>query len=142
MSTSSELTDLHLPVSSTPREEWSLPDGSVNDKCLAQLLYDPERLLIEEAEGLLKRGIEATLHVDILQEWQGQGWGRKLVEEVVARLSKTSKGVFLGMASDNTRVIPFYERLGFRLWKNDDEDEGTLTMVKEFSGEDAEEAGT
>jgi ribosomal protein S18 acetylase RimI-like enzyme len=54
------------------------------------------------------------LHIDLLPRLQGQGWGRRLVDTLAARLrSAGSSGVHLGVAAENTRAHDFYRRVGF-----------------------------
>ena len=54
------------------------------------------------------------LHIDLLPRWQGGGWGRRLVTELLQRLAAAgSPGVHLGVASDNVRARGFYAHLGF-----------------------------
>lgn len=58
----------------------------------------------------------AHLHIDILPEYQGQGWGRKLVEawcEIVK--GEGAVGAHLDMVKDNVGARKFYERLGFEV---------------------------
>ncbi|MEN9938728.1 MAG: hypothetical protein RLZZ387_5307 [Chloroflexota bacterium] len=56
----------------------------------------------------------AHLHIDILPVAQGQGWGRRLIETLAARLREVGvPGVHLGVGARNTRAIAFYERVGF-----------------------------
>jgi len=55
------------------------------------------------------------MHIDLLPEAQGQGWGGKMVGTLLAALAEMgSPGVHLGVAADNRRAIRFYEKLGFR----------------------------
>ena len=54
------------------------------------------------------------LHIDLLTRVQGQGYGRKLIEELLIRLRESgSAGVHLGMSSRNESAYGFYRRLGF-----------------------------
>lgn len=58
----------------------------------------------------------AHLHIDILPEYQRQGWGRRLIGEVV-RFLQEEKGLnalWLGMDPRNENARKFYYRLGFR----------------------------
>ena len=56
----------------------------------------------------------AHLHIDLLPELQGQGWGRRLIDEFVAVLrARGVAGVHLATAARNTGAVAFYERLGF-----------------------------
>lgn len=58
----------------------------------------------------------AHLHVDLLPRLQGQGWGRRLLEDVLARLAAAgARGVHLGVDPANVGAVAFYERLGFAL---------------------------
>lgn len=57
----------------------------------------------------------AHLHIDLLPELQGQGWGSRLIETLAASLR--DRGVTgLHLASDvgNVGAIAFYDRLGFQ----------------------------
>lgn len=54
------------------------------------------------------------LHIDLLPHWQGGGWGRRLIEVLLERLTENgSTGVFLGVNPDNERAVSFYRHLGF-----------------------------
>jgi ribosomal protein S18 acetylase RimI-like enzyme len=57
----------------------------------------------------------AHLHINILEGYQGQGWGRKLIQTAVDYLKAEGlEGVWLGLDVRNTEARKFYERLGFR----------------------------
>jgi len=56
----------------------------------------------------------AHLHIDLLPELQGQGWGRRLIAALTDALRAAGvPGVHLVAAGTNTGAIAFYERLGF-----------------------------
>ncbi|KAK0453491.1 acyl-CoA N-acyltransferase [Armillaria borealis] len=58
----------------------------------------------------------AHLHIDILPEYQKQGWGRKLMQTALDYLKGENivgDGVWLGMDPRNEGARKFYERLGF-----------------------------
>ncbi|KAI0092642.1 acyl-CoA N-acyltransferase [Irpex rosettiformis] len=58
----------------------------------------------------------AHLHINILPQYQHQGWGRRLVGQAVKYL-KEEKGLdrlWLGMDPRNTNAKKFYARLGFK----------------------------
>lgn len=60
------------------------------------------------------RHYPAHLHIDLLPELQGQGWGRRLIETLRDRLRAAGvPGVHLVAAGTNAGAIAFYERLGF-----------------------------
>jgi ribosomal protein S18 acetylase RimI-like enzyme len=69
----------------------------------------------------------AHLHIDILPEGQGSGWGKKLMDSFMDRLIQLEcPGVHLGVSKKNERAIGFYSRYGMtRLW----EDEGTVVYA-------------
>lgn len=56
----------------------------------------------------------AHLHIDLLPELQGQGWGRRLIERLIAALRERGvTGLHLVASADNAGAIAFYPRLGF-----------------------------
>jgi hypothetical protein len=59
----------------------------------------------------------AHLHIDILPEFTGQGWGEQLMSVFLATISEDegAHGVHLGMVATNDRARRFYYRLGFEL---------------------------
>ncbi|KAF9008943.1 acyl-CoA N-acyltransferase [Cyathus striatus] len=57
----------------------------------------------------------AHLHIDIMEEFQRQGWGRKLIDRAIAHLKDEGlHGVWLGMDPRNNEARKFYEKLGFK----------------------------
>jgi ribosomal protein S18 acetylase RimI-like enzyme len=62
----------------------------------------------------------AHLHIDLLPSIQGAGWGRKLIETLVAALRERNiPGVHLGVSSTNTGAIAFYRKVGFTVLRED-----------------------
>jgi ribosomal protein S18 acetylase RimI-like enzyme len=133
----------------TAREPWADPDtGEVSGTCLSQMAYNPTWLLLDGNEDVTGE-YGATMHVDLLEGWQGQGWGRRLVErffesvrEAAAGAATTAavstgeegkaavgRGIWIGVAQENDKVVPFYERLGFRVKR---EGNGSICMVKDL----------
>ncbi|GAA5033382.1 GNAT family N-acetyltransferase [Microbacterium fluvii] len=56
----------------------------------------------------------AHLHIDLLPDLQGQGWGRRLIDTYVAALREAGvTGLHLVADANNAGVIGFYPRLGF-----------------------------
>ncbi len=54
------------------------------------------------------------LHVDLLPQVQGHGWGTRLMDALFDALrAGGSTGVHLGVAEANQRAIGFYQHLGF-----------------------------
>lgn len=104
------------------REQYPL-DANDPDAEFVGLLHAPPR----SPEDLLAR-YPAHLHIDLLPRTQGTGFGRRLIDWLLAELTAAgASGVHLGVGSDNTNAIAFYRHLGFENW-NDDGD--TLWMVR------------
>lgn len=93
------------PEPGEPRQAPGSPDEE-----MARLLHEPERMLVPEAAGY-----PAHLHIDLLPEWQGRGFGRVLMERFLGALAgRGVPAVHLCMATANTPARAFYDRLGFR----------------------------
>lgn len=57
----------------------------------------------------------AHLHIDILPEGQGQGWGSRMLDTLINQMRAFDvPGVHLGVGGKNTRAIGFYEHYGFQ----------------------------
>lgn len=66
------------------------------------------------------------LHIDLLPRAQGQGYGRRMIEQLLGGLrARGSPGVHLGVSMLNRRAHAFYVYLGFR------------ELTRHGSGEDA-----
>lgn len=69
----------------------------------------PERMMVPELADY-----PAHLHIDLLPEWQGKGFGRGLIGAFLAGLRAAGvPRVHLGMAVANVSARAFYDRLGF-----------------------------
>ena len=54
------------------------------------------------------------MHIDLLERAHGRGHGRRMMDEVMARLrARGSPGAHLGVSPRNTPALGFYARLGF-----------------------------
>ncbi|WP_392543790.1 GNAT family N-acetyltransferase [Oryzobacter telluris] len=83
--------------------------GTGLDATLVEHLHDPPR-----TDLTLLADHPAHLHIDLLPRLQGRGWGRRLLEDMTARLAAAgASGVHLGVDHTNTGAVAFYERLGF-----------------------------
>ncbi|KAK0707698.1 hypothetical protein B0H67DRAFT_320733 [Lasiosphaeris hirsuta] len=132
--------DVPVPPQLETQEPWA-EAGVVNETALAQQAYKVEWLVLDGVEG--KRELvgeyRAMLHIDMLEPWQGKGWGRKMIETFVESVKKVvgesegwldyGKGIQIGVAGENTKVVPFYERVGFRVYPGG-EKEGNVWMVR------------
>ncbi len=93
-----------------PQPEADLPD-SERSRQDAVLSYAYGRRA--DAESFAAR-YPAHLHIDLLPELQGQGWGRRLIAALTDALRGAgSPGIHLVASGTNTGAIAFYERLGF-----------------------------
>ncbi|WP_298041530.1 GNAT family N-acetyltransferase [uncultured Microbacterium sp.] len=79
----------------------------------------PERELLASANARGSNPVPhagrypAHLHIDLLPEAQGEGWGRGLVETLLTDLrARGVPGLHLEMDPANTSAAGFYERLG------------------------------
>lgn len=63
----------------------------------------------------------AHLHINILPEAQGGGWGRRLIEtELAALRAAGASAVHLGVSLANERAMSFYRHVGFAEVRRDD----------------------
>ncbi len=74
------------------------------------------------------------LHIDLLPRVQGRGYGRRMLEQVLAVLhGRGSPGAHLGVSTRNTRAADFYRRLGFcELTRVGPETDGVIYMGVEI----------
>ena len=94
-------TTARLPV---PPDPPMTPD----DFMLA-LHHTPERMLGPEVAAH-----PGHLHINLLPDWQGKGWGRRMMATFIDSVRAAGcPAVHLAMRSANTGARPFYHRLGF-----------------------------
>jgi ribosomal protein S18 acetylase RimI-like enzyme len=94
------------------RDRHPAPAGEAvtRDEQMAALLHRPERMLVPEVADY-----PAHLHIDLLPEYQGRGYGRALAFTLFDALDKAgSPRVHLSMLTVNTPARAFYDRIGFR----------------------------
>ena len=66
-------------------------------------------------DRLAGRKYPAHLHIDILEDFCGNGNGTKLIITLINHLKKDNiKGVWLGVDKSNKRAISFYNKMGFK----------------------------
>lgn len=96
------------------------------DALAKQLAWDSELVLIaeddEKAVGVIvgtidgSRGYFYRLAVD--PQYQGKGFGRKLVEALEKRfIEKGVSRIFIMVNQENTKVLPFYNAMGYEIKK-------------------------
>ncbi|KAI0811856.1 hypothetical protein GGR55DRAFT_678076 [Xylaria sp. FL0064] len=107
----------------------------INPRALAQNAYRADWMLLEAMRAVAMRW-RATMHIDLLPAWQGQGWGRQLIERFVASVVSSGQdygqGEHIGVAGENSKVVPFYEKVGFRVVEGG-EREGNIIMVRDIA---------
>ncbi len=82
--------------------------ATIDEEFLARL-WQPERMLLPELAGF-----PAHLHIDILPDHQGGGYGRRLVETfLMAAAQAGAPGVHVAVATANAAAHGFYLRVGF-----------------------------
>ncbi|CUS15341.1 unnamed protein product [Tuber aestivum] len=88
-------------------------DGDELRRMFGRILLNPEDMLHSATSHFIPR-YPAHLHIDILPEFQGKGFGGKLMgrflHRVRARDGDGACGVHLGMRQDNVAAGRFYER--------------------------------
>jgi ribosomal protein S18 acetylase RimI-like enzyme len=94
--------------------EFPMPQGDPNGWTRAQMAHswyhNPDYTMPEPYEAY-----PSHLHIDLLERAQGRGFGRRMMEEVMAKLrQRGSPGAHLGVSMMNTRAFGFYQRLGFK----------------------------
>lgn len=74
-------------------------------------------LLKGPGEGLWQNlGYPSHLHVDLLEELQGRGLGKSLMQTFIKAAKKRgAEGIHLGVDGRNTRAFGFYEKMGFTI---------------------------
>ena len=97
-----------LPATAGHYPEPAQPPVTPSDRML-HLHLNPERMLVPELADF-----PAHLHIDLLPEWQGRGFGRALMNAFLAGVHAAgAPRVHLGMVPTNTKARAFYDRLGF-----------------------------
>ena len=93
-----EFARRHTRAADDPDEQWLRDYG-----------HDPEWML-----GPQVAGYPAHLHIDLLPQAQGSGYGRGLMRELGrAAVAAGVPGIHLVVARDNASGRAFYDRLGF-----------------------------
>lgn len=91
-------------------ERWPIPEDSSSREA-GMLRYAGSRGPDSEPHAAR---FPAHIHIDLLPEAQGGGWGRKLIETERARLIDAGvPGWFLTTAAANAGAISFFTRMGF-----------------------------
>ena len=83
--------------------------GNDLDELLIALLHERKH-----SGGAYVDEYPSHLHIDLLPEAQGRGWGRRLMAALEERLQERgSTGVHFGVSARNERALGFYRHLGY-----------------------------
>lgn len=86
---------------------------------LIKRLWAPSASILHPTVSNLVEQFPAHLHIDIVDEYQGKGLGRLLMDKLVVRLREGEggvgvRGIHLLKSGDNKGAEVFYGRMGFR----------------------------
>lgn len=100
------------------REAWWPPRDAEHRQAAGDAPRDAAMLRYAAAVGAgpvpFADDYPAHLHIDLLPEAQGSGWGRKLVDALTEHLRRNGVlGLQLTAGAGNVGAIGFYRRLGF-----------------------------
>ncbi|KAF6826033.1 acetyltransferase [Colletotrichum musicola] len=129
------------PKSLEVQAPWTAEDGDVNEEALLQQAWNPVWLVLDPARRELWGQWKGTMHIDLLEEYQGKGWGRKLIGKFEESLKAADgesagegrvfgKGWHIGVGGENEKVVAFYEKMGFRVWPSGEK--GSIWMVRDI----------
>ncbi|NYI06815.1 GNAT family N-acetyltransferase [Allostreptomyces psammosilenae] len=92
-------------------DRYPLPSAPQNlEEHMVDLLHHPERMVQPELADY-----PAHLHIDLLPDYQGRGYGRQLIRTFLGALAERGVAqMYLSMVTRNTGAGAFYRRLGFR----------------------------
>ncbi|MCJ1440989.1 MAG: hypothetical protein MMC23_001475 [Stictis urceolatum] len=102
------------PTLSNPQ---SLTPSPTSPTTLLRTLHTPSHLLHPSHPSLVAE-YPGHFHINVLPPYQGQGWGRELIETWMRAVSALGcRGAHLGMVEGNKAAEGFYGRLGFKRWR-------------------------
>ena len=98
------------------RERHPLGSGANDlDELLIAMLHHRH-----EADDDVVAGHPSHLHIDLLPQAQGAGWGRALMDTMQDALRAAgSPGLHLGVSARNQRALAFYAHLGYETLRSD-----------------------
>lgn len=113
--------------------EFVMPQGEPSSWTRAQVVHSwyhrPDYFCPEPYEQY-----PSHMHIDLLERARGQGIGRRMMEQQMAKLRELgSSGAHLAVSVRNVSAIQFYEKLGFReLARTGTALDGSVYMGKQF----------
>jgi len=94
------------------RNQYSKPNGGHrewnHDERMAFLIHHPQR-----TPQHIAANYPAHLHIDLLPRFQGEGFGRRMLDTWIGYMNRRgARGFHLGVGTANTRAIRFYRAFG------------------------------
>jgi len=111
--------------------QFPLPPGDPSTWTRAQIVHSwyhrPDYFCPEPYKAY-----PSHMHIDLLERARGQGYGRRMMDQVMAKLrERGSPGAHLGVSVLNTPALGFYRRLGFHeLTRTGTSTEGCIYLGK------------
>ena len=86
-------------------------------KVMRKSVYEAEcSMLLSPSSSSSLKQYPAHLHIDILPDFQRQGWGSKLLEAFYGKMREVGVGgVHLGVLRESEGALKFYEGGGWRV---------------------------
>ncbi|CAK7565858.1 MAG: hypothetical protein SEPTF4163_003788 [Sporothrix epigloea] len=131
-----DLENLQPPLIPDPADSTRM---MINETHYLQQIYSPRWLLLDSSKTPLRKKLisgtkyRAVMHINMLASHQRQGWGRIMIKTFLESIAKDgARGLQIGVSGENTKVVSFYEKCGFRV-EPGGEEEGGVWMVRDVS---------
>ncbi|CAK7264241.1 hypothetical protein SEPCBS119000_000888 [Sporothrix epigloea] len=131
-----DLDNLQAPLVPDPANSTQTMCNEIH---YLQQIYNPRWLLLDSSKTPLRKQLisgtqyRAVMHINLLPSHQQQGWGRAMIQVFLAAIAKDgARGLQIGVSGENTKVVAFYEKCGFRVQPGG-ELEGGVWMVRDVS---------
>lgn len=104
------INQIEQQVTPHPWRENQFVDSHTKHSCLSLILngqvigYAIYHVVVDEAE---------ILNIAIAPDYQGKGYGRELLDDLVNTLTKRAKRLFLEVRASNDTAIQLYDSAGF-----------------------------
>jgi GNAT superfamily N-acetyltransferase len=145
-------SDVPVPQQLDTSVSWTVKDpltgkDVVNPEALSQLAHSVRFLVLDGVQGKkeMAHTYRATLHINLLDGYRTQGWGAKMIEKLVESVRTVGKpanvgdsvepsygkGIHIGVSGENKNVVPFYEKMGFKVHEGG-ERVGNVWMLRDM----------
>jgi len=105
-----QVNQIEQQVTPHPWRDSQFVDSHAKHSCLSLILngqiigYAIYHVVVDEAE---------ILNIAIAPDYQGKGYGRKLLDDLVNTVTKRAKRLFLEVRASNDTAIKLYDSAGF-----------------------------